>query len=113
MGLSPGQPLEKAVMVVGIGSLGATWNGALGWRDDPDLAAANVILANANTPLAGLLETDPRSIPPPPTMPAHSPALWVCPQGGGPMTVIERLTALQLRDEMQSQRALVDTSTRL
>ena len=57
-----------------------------------------------------LLEADPRSITPPPTMPAHPKALWVCPHCGGPMTVIERLTALQLRDEVQSQRALADTS---
>jgi hypothetical protein len=57
-----------------------------------------------------LLEADPRSIPPPPSMPARPPALWVCPHCGAPMTVIERLTALQIRDEMQSKRPLVDTS---
>ncbi len=40
--------------------LGAAWAGVPGWQDDPDLAAAGVILANAATPLATLLETDPR-----------------------------------------------------
>ncbi len=39
--------------------LGATWAGAPDWRDDPDLAAARVIIANASTPLAELLEADP------------------------------------------------------
>jgi hypothetical protein len=39
---------------------GATWSGAPGWQDDPDLAAASVVLAPADTPLASLLATDPR-----------------------------------------------------
>jgi Putative transposase len=57
-----------------------------------------------------LLEADPPSTSPPPSTPACPPALWVCPQCGGPMTVVERLTSLQIRDEMQRQRAFVDTS---
>jgi hypothetical protein len=57
-----------------------------------------------------LLATGARPISAPSKMPANPPALWVCPHCGGPMTVIERLTALQIRDEMQSKRALVDTS---
>jgi hypothetical protein len=40
--------------------LGATWAGAPGWRDDPDLAAARLVLVNASTPLAALLESDQR-----------------------------------------------------
>src|SRR5262249_20746859 len=40
--------------------LGATWAGAPGWHDDPDLSAAKVIVANAATPLAALLEFDTR-----------------------------------------------------
>jgi len=34
--------------------------GVSGWRDDPDLAAAGVVIANAATPLAELLEKDDR-----------------------------------------------------
>jgi hypothetical protein len=40
--------------------LGATWAGAPGWHDDPDLSAAKVVIANAATPLAALLEFDTR-----------------------------------------------------
>jgi Putative transposase len=57
-----------------------------------------------------LLEADPRSIPPPPSTPARPPALWVCPHGGGPMAVVERLTALQICEELQRQRICLDTS---
>jgi hypothetical protein len=57
-----------------------------------------------------LLEADPPSTSPPPSAPACPPALWVCPHCGAPMTVVERLTSLQIRDEMQGQRAFVDTS---
>jgi hypothetical protein len=39
---------------------GATWSGAAGWQDDPDLCAAGVVIAPADTPLASLLATDPR-----------------------------------------------------
>jgi hypothetical protein len=39
---------------------GATWSGAPGWQDDPDLCAAGVVLAPADTPLSSLLATDPR-----------------------------------------------------
>jgi hypothetical protein len=57
-----------------------------------------------------LLESDPRSISPPPTLPAPPPALWVCPHCGGPMAVVERLTAHQIREELLRQKILVDTS---
>jgi hypothetical protein len=57
-----------------------------------------------------LLAADTRSISPPPTMPAGQPALWVCPHCGGPMAVIERLTALQIHDELQRQKICLDTS---
>jgi hypothetical protein len=40
--------------------LGAAWAGAPGWRDDPDLAASRLVIANAATPLAALLASDPR-----------------------------------------------------
>jgi hypothetical protein len=39
---------------------GRTWAGAPGWHDDPDLCAAGVIIADANSPLASLLLLDPR-----------------------------------------------------
>jgi hypothetical protein len=57
-----------------------------------------------------LLEADPQSIAPPPTMPARAPALWICPRCGGPMAVIERLTALQAREQLLPQRSCLDTS---
>ena len=57
-----------------------------------------------------LLEADAQSISPPPSKAATLPALWICPHCGGPMMVIERLTSLQIRDEVQRQRAFVDTS---
>ncbi len=57
-----------------------------------------------------LLEADPRSISPPPTLPAPPPALWVCPHCSGPMAVVERLTAHQIREELLRQKILVDTS---
>jgi hypothetical protein len=57
-----------------------------------------------------LLESDPRSISPPLTLPAPPPALWVCPHCGGSMAVVERLTAHQIREELLRQKILVDTS---
>jgi hypothetical protein len=39
---------------------GATWSGAVGWQDDPDLTAAGVVIAPADTALASLLLTDAR-----------------------------------------------------
>jgi rubredoxin len=57
-----------------------------------------------------LLESDPRSTSPPPTLPAPLPPLWVCPHCGGPMAVVERLTAYQIREELLRQKILVDTS---
>ncbi len=39
---------------------GATFSGAAGWQDDPDLSAAGVVIAPADAPLASLLATDPR-----------------------------------------------------
>ena len=41
---------------------------------------------------------------------APTPATWTCPLCGGPMVIIERLTALQLRWESVKQGAFVDTS---
>jgi hypothetical protein len=40
--------------------IGSTWAGGPGWQDDPDLAAAGVVIAPADTPLAALLLTDRR-----------------------------------------------------
>ena len=57
-----------------------------------------------------LLEAVPQPISTPPSTAAALPALWICPHCGGPMMVIERLTSLQIRDELQKQRAFVDTS---
>jgi hypothetical protein len=57
-----------------------------------------------------LLEANPRSRSPTPDISARPPALWVCPQCGGPMAVTERLTAQQIRDESLRQKAFVDTS---
>jgi len=57
-----------------------------------------------------LLEADPEPVSPPPNMTAAYPPLWVCPHCGGPMTVIERFSVLQIRDEMQRQGTFVDTS---
>jgi hypothetical protein len=39
---------------------GATWAGASDWQGDPDLAAAGVVVADAQTPLASLLRSDDR-----------------------------------------------------
>jgi hypothetical protein len=57
-----------------------------------------------------LLEADPRSISPPPTVPAPPQALWVCPHCSGPMVVVERLTAQQIHEDLLRQKILVDTS---
>lgn len=40
--------------------IGNTWAAGPGWRDDPDLAAAGVILADAHSPLASVLVLDDR-----------------------------------------------------
>jgi hypothetical protein len=40
--------------------IGNTWAGGPGWRDDPDLAAAGVVVADTNAPLASLLLGDER-----------------------------------------------------
>jgi hypothetical protein len=40
--------------------LGGVWAGAPGWQDDPDLAAAGVVVADRTQPLAGLLRGDRR-----------------------------------------------------
>jgi len=40
--------------------IGNTWAAGPGWRDDPDLAAAGVILAGAQSPLGGVLVLDDR-----------------------------------------------------
>jgi hypothetical protein len=40
--------------------IGSTWAGGPGWQDDPDLAAAGVVIAPADTPLAALLLPDRR-----------------------------------------------------
>jgi len=40
--------------------LGATWAGVSGWRDDPDSQPRALVIANAATPLAELLEKDDR-----------------------------------------------------
>jgi hypothetical protein len=37
-----------------------TWGGLPGWASDPELAAANVVIADVNTPLVSLLRTDAR-----------------------------------------------------
>jgi hypothetical protein len=42
--------------------IGQVWAGASGWQDDPDLAAAGVVVANIQTPLASLLLTDQRFV---------------------------------------------------
>jgi hypothetical protein len=57
-----------------------------------------------------LLEADPRSISPPPTVPAPPQALWVCPRCSGQMVVVERLTAQQIHEDLLRQKILVDTS---
>jgi hypothetical protein len=40
--------------------IGNTWAGGPGWQDDPDLTAAGVVVADVQTPLAGLLLRDER-----------------------------------------------------
>ena len=42
--------------------IGDTWAGAPGWRNDPDLAAAGVVIADAHSPLATLLLSDERFV---------------------------------------------------
>jgi hypothetical protein len=58
-----------------------------------------------------LLEANTRQRAPTPLTPDNrSPRTWRCPQCGGPMVVIERLTAQQIQWESAGRRALVDTS---
>jgi hypothetical protein len=60
-----------------------------------------------------LLETNPRlRSNPSATAEAGQPTRgsWTCPLCGGPMVVIERLTAKQIRWESAGQRAFIDTS---
>ncbi|MGH7226959.1 MAG: hypothetical protein ACRELF_27405, partial [Gemmataceae bacterium] len=40
--------------------LGNTWAAGPGWRDDPDLALAGIVIADAQSPLAGALPLDGR-----------------------------------------------------
>jgi hypothetical protein len=40
--------------------VGNTWAAGPGWRDDPDLAEAAVVIADAQSPLAGVLVLDDR-----------------------------------------------------
>jgi hypothetical protein len=42
--------------------IGTTWAGGRGWHDDPDLAAAGVVVAAADSPLASLLASDGRFV---------------------------------------------------
>lgn len=58
-----------------------------------------------------LLEANPRSpSPTPPTTEPPPPALWICPRCSGPMVVIGRLTAQQIRGEPVGERVFIDTS---
>jgi hypothetical protein len=41
---------------------GATWSGAPGWHDDPDLTGAGVVIGDVHTALASLLRTDDRFV---------------------------------------------------
>jgi hypothetical protein len=50
---------------------------------------------------------------PPPEMPPEAdgkPALWRCPQCGGPMTVVERLSTQQLQWVLSKSEAILDSS---
>jgi hypothetical protein len=58
-------------------------------------------LLEANRPLPSL---------PPATAKQPTRGSWTCPLCGGPMVVIERLTAQQIRWESADQRAFLDTS---
>jgi len=58
-------------------------------------------LLEANRPLPSL---------PPATAEQPTRGSWTCPLCGGPMVVIERLTAQQIRWESAGQRAFLDTS---
>jgi len=44
------------------------------------------------------------------SLPAKSPAVWSCPLCGGAMTIIERLTAQDLLEELARQKNLADSS---
>jgi hypothetical protein len=57
------------------------------------------------------LETNPRPhSPSPPTVPQPTPGTWTCPLCGGPMIVIERLTAQQILAESTRKGDFIDTS---
>jgi len=57
-----------------------------------------------------LLEIIPRPRSPTSDVPVRQAALRLCPNCGGPMVVIARLTAHQIQEESHSQRAPFDTS---
>jgi hypothetical protein len=57
-----------------------------------------------------LLGANPRTGSQPETTQADKPPAWTCPLCGGPMVLIERLTAQQLLSEAVRQKAIVDTS---
>lgn len=58
-----------------------------------------------------LLDANPRPrSPTPPATQACPSAVWICPRCGGPMIVIERLTAQQISWGSAGQRAFSDTS---
>ena len=57
-----------------------------------------------------LLEIIPRPRSPTSDVPDRQATLWLCPNCGGPMVVIARLTAQQIQQESHSQRAPFDTS---
>jgi hypothetical protein len=64
----------------------------------------------ASLPLCQLLLKT--GAPPPAPIPANLPGqcVWLCPCCGGPMTVIEKLTAQQIRWRSAGRESLCDTS---
>jgi Putative transposase/Transposase zinc-binding domain len=57
-----------------------------------------------------LLDANPRTRSPTPSPTSLRPALWICPHCGGPMAIIERVTAQQIQREAQRPNGFVDTS---
>jgi hypothetical protein len=57
-----------------------------------------------------LLAADSQSLPPSETIQADKQPTWVCPLCGGPMLVIQRMTALQIIEESLAQSKHIDTS---
>jgi hypothetical protein len=58
-----------------------------------------------------LLEANPRQrVLLPPAKEVCHPTAWLCPQCGGPMLVIERLSAQQIRRGLAGRVAFIDTS---